>query len=56
MAFGHFLLGSHIQIHGDGSWLVCEVALNVGHTISFIFCQMIVIIIAFQCDATSIVL
>ena len=27
MAFGHFF-GGLSQIHGHGSWLVCEVALN----------------------------
>ena len=28
VAFGHFLLGSHMQFHGHGSWLMCEVALR----------------------------
>jgi hypothetical protein len=28
MAFGHFSFGL-TQFHGHGSWLVCEVALNI---------------------------
>ena len=29
MAFGHFFFGSESPFHGHGSWLVCEVALNL---------------------------